>query len=134
LLALPERLHRLEELAVDLWWSWNDQAREMFRALDDQLWTFTSHNPVQLLHLLSAARVAEAAAEPSFLAHYDETIASFDAAHASGSSGTVWSLPCLRFGSLRSRMMTVRAWRSTSSTAMRQISPSRMAVSPRSKK
>ncbi|HEV8396011.1 MAG TPA: alpha-glucan family phosphorylase [Vicinamibacterales bacterium] len=82
LVPLPQRIGRLNELAYDLWWSWNAEAREVFRALDDQLWTFTSHNPVMLLHLLKAARVAEAAAEPAFLARYDAAIERFDAARS----------------------------------------------------
>ena len=31
---LPERIARLEELAVDLWWSWHRDARQIFRVLD----------------------------------------------------------------------------------------------------
>ncbi|MDO8680174.1 MAG: alpha-glucan family phosphorylase [Acidobacteriota bacterium] len=83
LVPLPDRIARLNELAYDLWWSWNDRAREVFRALDDQLWNFTSHNPVLLLHLLTAARVAEAATDPAFLARYDAAIAGFDAVRSS---------------------------------------------------
>ena len=32
--TIPERLRRLPELAHDLWWTWNPQAREVFRRLD----------------------------------------------------------------------------------------------------
>ena len=35
---LPDRLSRLAELAIDLWWSWNNDARAVFRTLDYQLW------------------------------------------------------------------------------------------------
>lgn len=35
LVPLPDRIGRLNELAYDLWWSWNEQPREVFRALDD---------------------------------------------------------------------------------------------------
>ena len=83
LVPLPDRIGRLNELAYDLWWSWNDPARELFRALDDRLWNFTSHNPVLLLHLLTPARVAEAAVDPDFLARYDAAIACYDAACSS---------------------------------------------------
>jgi starch phosphorylase len=83
LAPLPHRIGRLNELAYDLWWSWNDRARDVFRALDDQLWNFTSHNPVLLLHLLSPARVADLAIDPGFLARYDAAIAGYDAARAS---------------------------------------------------
>src|SRR5688572_29868421 len=31
---LPERVHRLTELAHDLWWSWTPDARNIFRRLD----------------------------------------------------------------------------------------------------
>ncbi len=86
LVPLPGRIGRLNELAYDLWWSWNDEACEVFRALDDQVWSFTSHNPVLLLHLLRAARVAEAAADPAFLARYDAAIECFDAARSSANT------------------------------------------------
>ena len=33
----PERIKDLGELASDLWWSWQDRTREMFRRLDYQL-------------------------------------------------------------------------------------------------
>src|SRR5688572_27964008 len=89
LVPLPGRIGRLNELAYDLWWSWNEQSREVFRALDEQLWNFTSHNPVLLLHLLKAARVADAAADPIFLARYDAAMDAFDAARSS--KGTWWS-------------------------------------------
>jgi starch phosphorylase len=88
LVPVPDRIARLNELAYDLWWSWNEPARELFRVLDDQLWTFTSHNPVLLLHLLKAARISEAAADPAFLARYDGVIECFDAARSS--TNTWW--------------------------------------------
>ena len=50
---LPERIHRLPELATDLWWTWNPQAREVFRQLDYPLWRQTAHNPVLMLRNVS---------------------------------------------------------------------------------
>jgi starch phosphorylase len=86
LVPMPDRIARLNELAYDVWWSWNEAARDVFRALDDQLWTFTSHNPVQLLHLLQPGRIAEAAIDPVFLARYDAAMTAFDAARSSANS------------------------------------------------
>jgi len=88
LVPLPSRIGRLNELAYDLWWSWNERPRSLFRALDEQLWQFTTHNPVLLLHLLSPAQIARAAADPAFLARYDGAMADFDAARAQ--TGTWW--------------------------------------------
>ena len=86
---LPARISRLNDLASDLWWSWNAAAREVFRDLDLPLWRFTDHNPVLLLHLVEPERLAFAAGDPEFLRLYDEAIASLDAVRAG--AGTWWS-------------------------------------------
>jgi glucan phosphorylase len=86
---LPARISRLNDLASDLWWSWNAAAREVFRDLDLPLWRFTDHNPVLLLHLVEPERLAHAAGDPEFLHLYDEAIASLDAVRAG--AGTWWS-------------------------------------------
>ena len=39
-IAVPDRLRRLPELAMDLWWTWNSDAREVFRQLDYELWRY----------------------------------------------------------------------------------------------
>lgn len=52
--TIPDRLRRLPELANDLWWTWNNPAREVFRKLDYPLWRQTAHNPVLMLRLISA--------------------------------------------------------------------------------
>ena len=59
---LPERINRLPELATDLWWTWNPQAREVFRRLDYPLWRQTAHNPVLMLRNVSP-ELLEAAAQ-----------------------------------------------------------------------
>ncbi len=55
---LPGRIHRLHELALDLWWSWIPTARQVFRRLDYPLWRPSSHNPVRMLLTIDAARLA----------------------------------------------------------------------------
>ena len=77
---LPARLHRLHELALDLWWSWDDRARPVFRQLDYSLWRATAHNPVQMLQRITAERLSAAAADPNFLKAYDEAIFGLDQA------------------------------------------------------
>ncbi len=77
---LPDRLHRLHELALDLWWSWDDRARQVFRRLDYMLWRATAHNPVRMLQQIAAERLASAAGDPEFLKAYDEAIFGLDQA------------------------------------------------------
>jgi len=76
----PERIKRLPEIASDLWWTWNTQARELFRRLDYPLWQQTAHNPVLMLRLVSQEMLNQAAADAKFLATYDSAVASLDAA------------------------------------------------------
>jgi len=75
---LPERISRLEELADNLWWSWHEEARKLFRALDYPLWRMTAHNPVKQLHEASQDTLQTAAEDPTFLALYDSVMLTFD--------------------------------------------------------
>lgn len=75
---IPERLNRLPELARDLWWAWNAEAREVFRLLDYALWRQTAHNPVLMLRLLQSDVLASAVANPQFLRVYDQALAALD--------------------------------------------------------
>ena len=84
--ALPARIHRLSELAYDLWWSWNADARQVFRLLDYRVWRLTSHNPVRMLQGVTAERLAAAASDPQFLAVYDAAVEALDRAHAQTTS------------------------------------------------
>jgi starch phosphorylase len=79
---LPSRVHRLHELALDLWWSWIPAARNVFRRLDYGLWRQSSHNPVRMLLNIEPARLEAAAQSPEYLALYDEAIAGLDKARA----------------------------------------------------
>lgn len=49
---LQERLSGLEELAENLWWSWNPGARMLFKTLDRQAWKESGHNPDKMLREL----------------------------------------------------------------------------------
>ena len=79
---LPDRIDRIDELARDLWWSWNQDAREVFRRLDYPLWRLTAHNPVRLLKLVSPETIALALSNPQWLDLYDRAITRLDAARA----------------------------------------------------
>ncbi len=86
---LPDRIARLHELAVDLWWAWNPEGRAVFRRLDYPLWRATAHNPVRMLAVIAPDRLEAAASSPDFLQAYDAAIAALDAARAA--RNTWWS-------------------------------------------
>jgi starch phosphorylase len=79
---LPERLNRLAELAIDLWWSWHPDARALFRQLDYTLWRATAHNPVRMLWTIPREKLEAAARDPEYVKRYDRAIAALDAARS----------------------------------------------------
>jgi starch phosphorylase len=86
--TIPERLGRLPELAADLWWTWNTEAREVFRRLDYTLWRQTAHNPVLMLRQVSQEMLNLAATDAKFLLIYDAAVDALDAAR--GARDTWW--------------------------------------------
>jgi starch phosphorylase len=76
---LPKRIQGLHELAHNLWWSWHQEARELFKVLDRPLWKATCHNPVKLLQLIPTYRLVSAAEDPAFVKRYDSVMDNFQA-------------------------------------------------------
>ncbi|HEY5599977.1 MAG TPA: DUF3417 domain-containing protein [Candidatus Manganitrophaceae bacterium] len=72
--SLPPRLERLRALAYNLYWSWDHDARDLFRRLDRKLWEETRHNPVLMLAQIDQERLESAAADVGFLSHYDRVL------------------------------------------------------------
>ncbi|MBK9052438.1 MAG: alpha-glucan family phosphorylase [Chloroflexi bacterium] len=83
---MPEKLKRLPELAYNLWWSWNLEARNLFRRLDYPLWHAYQHNPVHILHEIDQAKLNAAASDPSFYRHYNKVLMQFDQEMKNGHS------------------------------------------------
>jgi starch phosphorylase len=97
---LANRIHRLNELANDLWWSWNRNARNVFRRLDYPLWRLTAHNPVKMLSLISNDALARAVANTEWLQLYDEALAGLDAARSPLNTWCAREHPSLSTGSI----------------------------------
>ena len=54
--TLPAELKCLDEIAHNMWWAWNYEARDMWKSLDKDLYEEVGHNPVMLLDRLSYER------------------------------------------------------------------------------
>ena len=76
--TVPQSLHRLGELARNLWWSWNQPARQLFESIDPTLWFLTHHNPVQLLSGVKPERFVTLAGDPNFVRQYSAVLRAFD--------------------------------------------------------
>lgn len=75
---MPEKLNRLPELAYNLWWSWNPEARKLFKQLDYPLWRQSKHNPVQMLNEISPVVLNDRARDGSFVRLYEMVMLRFD--------------------------------------------------------
>ncbi len=75
---MPARIERLVDLAYNLWWSWHQDARDLFKMFDYPLWRSTGHNPVRMLLEVSPERAQEVAKDPLFLRQYDAVVLAFD--------------------------------------------------------
>ena len=104
---LPAELKRLEELANNLWFSWNRSARALFAHLDPRLWDAVGHSPKALLKGVAQGRLDQAAHDPVYLHDLDRTLATFDAYHGRGPArngapalqeGDVVAYFCAEFG------------------------------------
>jgi len=63
----------LAELALDLRWSWNHAADEIWQQLDPVLWELT-HNPWIVLQSVGRNQIERLSADPIFRKHVDELI------------------------------------------------------------
>ena len=57
--SLPDKMKCLDEIAHNMWWVWNFEARDLFRDLDPEIYHDVNHNPVMLLERLTFARKEE---------------------------------------------------------------------------
>ncbi len=76
--ALPRPLARLRDLAYNFWWSWNGDARDLFRRLDADLWDEVQGNPVQMLAHVSQKRLDQMALDEAYVAEMGRVLESFD--------------------------------------------------------
>lgn len=68
---LPDRLAALEQLSVNLRWSWDGHTQELFAAIDSALWERSGRDPVALLGAVTPQRLDELAVDKRFLDRLD---------------------------------------------------------------
>lgn len=76
---LPESLSKLDELAQNIWWSWNSDAKKLFREIYRPAWKEAESNPVQLLNLLSYEKLVALGKDEEFTKKVDQVYDEFKA-------------------------------------------------------
>src|SRR5262245_56267910 len=55
--------NRLQDIAMNLYWSWQPEMQDLFRRIDADLWEEVNHNPVAFLKRMDAAEVEKRGGE-----------------------------------------------------------------------
>lgn len=75
---LPPNLQRLEELAYNLWWSWEPEAQAIFEQIDEEIWSKSNHNPVKFLRHVAQENLDAAANNDALVEQYNRVMMNFD--------------------------------------------------------
>ncbi|MGM9785487.1 MAG: alpha-glucan family phosphorylase [Candidatus Cryptobacteroides sp.] len=65
---LPDSLKDLEILSKNLWWCWNESAKNLFQSVDPQAWQASGQNPIAMLDRVSLKRYQKLEKDTQFLA------------------------------------------------------------------
>ena len=78
---IPARLSRLEDLANNLWYSWDLPTRDLFSHIARNLWETVGQNPKAFLRCVNEQRLIDASEDPVFMASYNRTLSAYDSYH-----------------------------------------------------
>ena len=65
--SLPTELQPLDEIAHNMWWAWSHEAKELYKAMDADLWHDVQQNPVLMLSRINYNKLQELAKNKQFL-------------------------------------------------------------------
>ena len=74
---LPESLSKLDELAQNIYWSWDSETKKLFREIYRPAWKEAESNPVQLLNLLSYEKLVALGNDEEFTKKVDSIYKKF---------------------------------------------------------
>ena len=74
---LPEQLTKLREIAYNLAWTWNSEAKNIFRYIDIDAWHKAQSNPIMLLNTISYDKMLQLCQDKDFMTQLDNTYQAF---------------------------------------------------------
>ena len=77
--TLPADLSKLQEIAYNLWWTWNGEAKDLFGYIDIEAWHRVNSNPVMLLNTISYDRMVQLSKDKKFMKQLNDVYADFRA-------------------------------------------------------
>ena len=76
---LPDSLKDLEILSRNLWWCWNESAKNLFKSVDEQAWEESGENPIAMLDKVKLKRYKALENDPAFLGSLKSVMDEFNA-------------------------------------------------------
>src|ERR1035437_6723741 len=76
---LPVSLNKLEEIAQNIWWTWDSNAKNLFRQIDHEAWIEACSNPVLLLNILNYEKLVAMGEDTEFIKKVDAVYDDFKA-------------------------------------------------------
>ena len=75
---LPERIKALDVISKNLWWCWNEEAIELFKMVDLELWRASHGNPIMMLDSVTLSKARELEKDSKFLRKLDSVYSQFN--------------------------------------------------------
>ena len=75
---VPAELNCLAVLAKNLWWSWNSEAKNLFKSIDKDLWKAVHENPVLFLQRIGYERLEEITQDKQIMHNIKEVYGHFE--------------------------------------------------------
>ncbi len=75
---LPPTLTRLRELASNMWWVWNPEAKSLFYEINPSIWNEVGHNPVLMIEQAAPEKLLELAKDHIYMEKFRRILKEFD--------------------------------------------------------
>jgi len=77
-LRFPENLIPFKELIENLWWTWNDDAYELFEQIDEKLWQECDQNPVVFFQKINYEKLKQLNEDKNFVRKLNKVVSNFN--------------------------------------------------------
>lgn len=74
---IPAKLEKLQEIAYNVYWSWDTEATDLFKEIDADLWEKSGKNPVLFLNSIDAEKMDAVLKDKELLTKIDAVYANF---------------------------------------------------------
>jgi phosphorylase/glycogen(starch) synthase len=68
---LPKGLDQLSEISNNIWWTWDDDAQELFEVIDPKVWRASDFNPSIVFEQVPFKRLQELSKDKNYIAKLD---------------------------------------------------------------